>query len=419
MQTTDFTNNTLSLCNKTTILNSKKICLNDFETNVMQYNRPMVVKPEIQKDFEIQSEIFIKMIQTNSISALESTGIVKSLCLKIRHDTICWASQSVLDLIFGLLGCLASNTNIITEHELSILKKHIHHILSNVISLHNQLNSFTNDTVFSLSMISRRLIECNYIDIWEFINNNLVNYVQELKDSLAANTVILIASQCLELSKNTYSADIIVFNRGIHKLVLAALAIIENTSITYKNVTNIQKLMSICNEKQLTGLYDIVFASYITMLEQKNTELFNSQIMCLVVNWAESILDKTPKKYFQGEMNDRVISFTSIIHKFLISHINWNAPYIKLVNYQPVHIFEHYLSFIKYLLQRTSYERTIVASHIEQVLIDNQSTIWITHFAHELHVLILNTLVNCDYLDSNITHLLTLLKKCLNNINSE
>lgn len=402
---------------------------------------PTTPKSDTQLDFETQAITAIAMVRADAVSALETTGIIRSLSDKIHTSTLTWSSENTFVLVDGLLNFSHAKNrkkigNDLVDADVFAVQQHVRKLLTTVFDAHNvSAQAPTHDTITGICAVGLLCIMLGYIDLWEFVNANLIQFVQNSKVDNVDQLAINAAYKNLEYSKSLTPADLIIVNRGLHNLVRAGLTLAENLPRTSPSmITSIQRLINMCNEKKYIGLYNVLFTSFTTLVQSErftdNDGKLYSGASCSVGDWAEHILEHSQGDYFQEELADQAIPFSTTIHKILASYVDWSAPYKvrttetkKPVDqkdnntpaiYEESHALNHYLSFIELLLERTTQERTAVALQIERVVDDNSTGPWISQFARKIHQLVSNNLVSrSDYLDSGITHLLTVLNQVM------
>jgi hypothetical protein len=398
-------------------------------------------KSDLQQTFEVQANIALTIVKAGAIDALTNTGTIISLRNKINANTINWSSGITFSLIYKILNSsLPKNREIpFSDNELCMLKQLVCNLLSQVFTEHeNPEHPPTKETYSNISTLILFCLNAGYMDMWEQLISYMTRFIQNSKKSYAACNAITTAQKTYLKTNNINEANMISINRAIQGLVHAALILVENLQQTpYIFIEDIINLMIICNNKQITGLWEVLLKSFITLVQPgrllKDGKLLRN-VDILIETWAASLLTKN--KYFQGNLSNKAIVFSSTIHEILASYVDWNNPYISKTDetinskefssnngdsdqtsvtiYIETSQLTCYLTYIKLLLTRTTQERTTVALQIERVLENHTTAPWITKFARTVYTYISQKLFKKnDYQDSGITHLLTVLNSVM------
>lgn len=397
-------------------------------------------KSDGEKAFNAQCDTAAAIVKANAVSALDSTGLIKSLRAKINSSTVTWSSEAGFALVHGLMrqSNPDNRTAPLSEEDFTTLRNHVLDILATIFDVHKDAATPpTKETISSIGALMLMAIVTGEVEVWEFLNTNMVSFVRKSQNVSFANKAFAAAYMSLEDYKQNNSANTLTITRGVHELVTAALAVVESLPETnHKTIRSVQRLLKVSNVKQLTGLYDILFTSYITLADlsrYNNEKSYYNSVACTVADWAGDLLKS--EDFFQGEMADRATTFAIAIFKLLSSYVDWSAPYKAYeteqqnssendnnapakenvtTRYEATHVMSHYISFAKYLLKRSNQERTAVALDVERILANNESAPWVPTYARAFHKLVSDNLSNrTDYLDSGVVHLLTTLNQAM------
>lgn len=372
---------------------------------------------ELQKNFNTQENIALAIVNADAISALKEIGVIDSICKKINPNTIQWSALEGLYFVKALV----EKSGWHSEADRNELVQHSKNILQTIFKVLNKSDSYYQSTIPSIIYVICELLPIVNLDLFEFLANRLLNMIQFASEDILCY-VTKSACQCLQ--KDT--PDKLVIKRIINELVRSVLIEVENMTTLHMNfIQSLENLLNLCNEKQYVGLWEVIFASYITLI--KPNKIANGY---LVGDWASDVMENLPN-YFQGEMAKYLTSFKISIHNILMDYVDWDMPYVitdETIIEEPldntnieVHTkkvekteqLHYYMYFSRYLILGTPSERKVVASRIECVLEKHSEAPWIVDFAltnvHECHLI----LDSKDYKDPTVVNILKNLFKVL------